>query len=426
MTDVRDRAAAIAREVADLLALPDDIAAHGRRAGRATWSPGSLHAGHPGIAVLHATLGRHDPARADGARAHLAMAGRSAPSVSTLPALLPAVLVHRTTYGGYERLVRQAEAATLAAARAALREHAARPEPGLAMSDYDAVAGLSATGRLLLELADDPAADTSVQSVLADVLGYLTSITEPVVVHGVEVPGWWCSPQRYPLDVDRERYPFGDFNVGLAHGVAGPLALLALAHLRGYRVDGMRGAIERAARWLAGCRTIGEHGPSWPGRIDFRVQTGSEPPARTTGRAAWCYGTAGVVRALQLAGTALDDGAVTALAMDGLRGVLAGGPERAGLTDLSLCHGEAGLLQIALRMAASAGDPGLDPAIDGLAERLVGRFDHAVPFGFRHGPAAADEPGLLYGAAGIALALADLAHPPPADGYCWDAALLLS
>ena len=124
--------------------------------------------------------------------------------------------------------------------------------------------------------------------------------------------------------------------------------------------------------------------------------------------------------------TALDDGAVTALAMDGLRGVLAGGPERAGLTDLSLCHGEAGLLQIALRMAASAGDPGLDPAIDGLAERLVGRFDHAVPFGFRHGPAAADEPGLLYGAAGIALALADLAHPPPADGYCWDAALLLS
>jgi hypothetical protein len=405
MTDVRTRAALVAGQVADLLAEPDDVA---RRA--PTWAPGALHSGYPGIAALHATLGR-----TDAAHAHLVAAGRSAPTPATLQALLPAVLVHRTASGGYERLLRQAEAATLASARTALRERG----PGLAMSDYDAVTGLSATGRLLLELNDDPAADPAVRTVLADVLRYLVSITEPVVVHGVEVPGWWCSADRYPVDIDRERFPLGDFNAGLAHGVAGPLALLALARLRGQVVLGIDAAIARIAAWLVGWRISGEHGPAWPGRIDFRVQTGMRPPPASA-RAAWCYGTAGVARALQLAGAALGDGELTSLALEAIHGVLTGGPEQAGLTDLSLCHGEAGLLQIARRVLTD------DPAVDALAERVLERFDPTVPFGYRHGNPRSDEPGLLYGAAGIALALADLADPPPADRFSWDAVLLLS
>jgi hypothetical protein len=416
MADVRSRAAAVARQVAERLAAPEDVAEHARRAeltGRRTWAPGTLHAGHPGIAALHATLDR--PGRA---RAHLAAAGRSAPTPATVQALLPAALLHRTAHGGYDRLVRQAEAATLSAARTALR--AARPEPGLSMTEYDAVTGLSAIGRLLLELVADPAADPAVPTVLAEVLQRLVGISEPVVVHGAPVPGWWCSPDRYALDADRERYPLGDLNAGLAHGVAGPLALLALARLRGHEVPGGPAAIARIAAWLVRWQEAGEHGPTWPGRVDLRVETGERPPPPPGGRAAWCYGTAGVARALQLAGAALDDDALSGTALDAIRGVLAGGPERAGLTDLSLCHGEAGLLLIARRML------GDDPAIDALAARLLDRFDPASAFGFRHGNPVSDEPGLLYGATGIALALADLADPPPAERFSWDAVLLLS
>jgi hypothetical protein len=61
-------------------------------------------------------------------------------------------------------------------------------------------------------------------------------------------------------------------------------------------------------------------------------------------------------------------------------------------------------------------------------------FDRTAPFGFRHAHrtragrvVGVDEPGLLQGAAGVALVLATFAHHPGTVGPdVWDAPLLLS
>ncbi|MDQ0377629.1 lanthionine synthetase C family protein [Amycolatopsis thermophila] len=352
----------------------------------------SLLGGHPGIAVLHATLSAWDPAWASVAHAHLAEAGEVAPE-----ALVPAALVHRHVHGGgYERLLRQAGSA--------LAEVCERwPKPArLGISDYDVISGLTGRGRLLLELGGDRCS-----TALDGVLEYLVALTRPVVVDGVEVPGWWCAPERYAVDVDRAHYPRGDFNPGLAHGISGPLALLALAHRRGHRVAGMTEAMRVISDWLLRWTWTDESGAGWPSRVGFDAQVGGAAVPAT--RSAWCYGTAGVAYALHLAAAELGDAGAAALAAAAMSRPGAGeGP--------TFCHGDAGLLQITLRMGAAS---------DVVAARVLAAFDPAARFGFRHllrGGEWSDEPGLLQGAAGVALALASYAgNPAP-----WDAALMLS
>ncbi|MFF4642871.1 hypothetical protein [Streptomyces sp. NPDC001389] len=54
----------------------------------------------------------------------------------------------------------------------------------------------------------------------------------------LRLPGWWCAH-----DPHRFYTPGGHGNFGMAHGIAGPLALLAQAPKRGVAVDGQREAI---------------------------------------------------------------------------------------------------------------------------------------------------------------------------------------
>ncbi|GHE97308.1 hypothetical protein GCM10017786_32510 [Amycolatopsis deserti] len=348
--------------------------------------------GHPGIAVLHAALSAWDPAWAAVAHAHLAASGEVAPE-----ATVPAALVHRAVHGGgYDGLLRKAGSAL-----ADVCESWPRADR-LAVSDYDVISGLAGKGRLLLALGGDRCL-----SALEVVLARLVELTRPVLVEGHEVPGWWCAPDRYAVEVDRERYPRGDFNAGLAHGISGPLVLLSLAHRHGHRVDGMTDAMRVIADWLLRWSWTDESGVSWPSRVGFdaQVRGSAAPPSRS----AWCYGTAGVAYALHVAAAELGDAGLAGLAAAAMRGP---GPAEGP----TVCHGDAGLLQISVRMGRPS---------DRIADRVLAAFDPSSPFGFRHRLHTGewtDNAGLLQGAAGVALALSSYAgNPAP-----WDAALLLT
>lgn len=92
--------------------------------------------------------------------------------------------------------------------------------------------------------------------------------------------------------------------------------------------------------------------------------------------------------------------------------------QRARLPEIGLCHGKAGLLQAACRMAAASTDPHraaqLAAELPGLAAELATQLSD--------GPAA--EPELMNGTAGAALALHTAAIGVPATG--WDAFLSLT
>lgn len=235
-------------------------------------------------------------------------------------------------------------------------------------------------------------------------------LTEPVDAPdaaGRDVPGWWTVDE--PARAGRaRRHGFSD--QGMAHGIAGPLALLAVAQTRGITVTGQVEAIRRICRWLNACARDTGDGRWWPAYVtlsDIRESSSDERP----GRPSWCYGTPGIARALQLAAIALDDPARQAEAENAVLGA-ASNPRQLGmLSDPYVCHGWAGLLATVSVAARDATTPALSQLIPGLVDALVA-----------HEPVIDGPTGLVDGAAGVALTLHSVAHQ--AFGS-WTSCLLL-
>ncbi|WP_316527483.1 lanthionine synthetase C family protein [Kitasatospora brasiliensis] len=433
LDQTREAAERIVHQVTERLTDPEEVAATASSPENADHFPGvpahspwaglSLGEGHTGVALLFAELSHSAPRHAMTAHRHLSVAARSPSSphmrhglFGGLPSLAFAARAAQRTPQEYATLLARLDErvnATLHSLLETERERLDTGRPGARMDSYDVIRGASGLGRYLLLRRPLH------QTVLIDALTYLVRLTEPVKVHGHTVPGWWV-PGSPSLGLD-ESYPHGHFNLGLAHGICGPLALLAASWEAGVRVDGHEAAITRIVGHLL------EAGPPWTGTLRFDEFTSGSRPRPPHGRTAWCYGTAGVARALQMAGNALDRPEWRKQAVDAMASALAA--ESLEVTNSGLCHGWAGVLQITWRMARESSDERLTAKLPLLAERITAAHDPAAPFGFYYtNPAmrqAQHRAGCLEGAAGIALALhCYAADTEPASA--WDSALMLS
>jgi lantibiotic biosynthesis protein len=292
------------------------------------------------------------------------------------------------------------------------QEQVRRGYLGTPWAVYDVISGLAGIGRVLL--AAVASGHDVAEPGLITALDTLTTMIR--TCHGNR-PGWWLSPSGHPPTAIIN--PSGAATTGSAHGIAGPISLLSIACASGWEVTGQRTAIGEAARWLLKWRDA--CASRWPSHVTSdELDSGIRWPV--SGRQdAWCYGAPGIGRALSLAGHALGDPVLTHTGETAIAS-LAGRPaQHWDVTGPTLCHGHAGVLQCA---AASQ-----NVTADRAAAAVHAAFSADHPFGFQHldKGAARDEPGLLTGAAGIALALADHGGLPGGDAPVrWDAILLLS
>jgi hypothetical protein len=381
-----------------------------------------------GTALLHARLAQASPAFEAAAHAHWTAAAARAPrprtaspGLFTAPAGMAASLILAENYltdpepqrPAVQQAVRwlSARAVTKATARHnCLRQDPAPPSWAL----YDVITGLAGTGRILLA-ALASGHDHAEPGLIAALTTLTTMINNPC---GGTRPGWWLPPDGHPATHGIP--PSGAAETGMAHGIAGPLALLSAAATAGWMVDGQINAIRAAATWLLTWQTPGT--TTWPPRITGTELDNQQPaPAPAAGRRdAWCYGSPGISRALTAASQALDDPRPAQSGNTAITALTARPGRRWDTEGPALCHGTAGVLQCA------AGHP---TTADLAASALTAAFDPRHTFAFQniHNHTASDDPGLLTGAAGIALVLADHGGIPAPETFTrWDAALLLS
>uniref|UniRef100_UPI003C7BAE7C lanthionine synthetase C family protein n=1 Tax=unclassified Streptomyces TaxID=2593676 RepID=UPI003C7BAE7C len=274
--------------------------------------------------------------------------------------------------------------ARLAAAR---RRQAAGALPHLA--EWDLIRGL--TGLAALLLSRKPPAHR-----LPDVLACLVALATPARSDGRMLPGWWSA-----VGPDGKEMAGGHGNNGMAHGVAGPLAVLSFALREGVSVPGQEEAVGTFATWLD---RQGVHYWSTAAHLDA-----VQPPAPEPARQSWCYGQPGIARAQQLAALALGDPSRRRAAEDTIAAILTDPLRLARITDSTLCHGWAGLLTLTRAVAADSPAPDrFTPFIQDLHRRLSSDWEH-LP-----------KPGFMEGRAGAQLAL----HATDTTG--WNRALLLT
>lgn len=277
---------------------------------------------------------------------------------------------------------------------------------------YDTINGLTGIGRVLLAAANhghheaQPGLDVA-----------LTALTSLITSRTENRPGWWLPATACPAKAGV--HPSGAAPTGLAHGIAGPLALLAGAHCAGYRVPRQDTAIRAAADWLLHWRDSATD--NWPPHVNGdQLDQDASAPVRGR-RDAWCYGVPGISTALTLATAALDDVVYRAVAQQAMRTLAARDPCSWDVDGPTLCHGYAGILQTAHLQT--------DLAHIAAAQIVkAANPDHRYLVQHSERNTATDNPGFLTGAAGVALALADYADLPSngAPLTRWDGILLLS
>lgn len=251
------------------------------------------------------------------------------------------------------------------AAASERRQSGARPSS----AEFDLISGLTGLGALLLMRGPNAPG-------LAEILSYLVDLAQPIQREGWQLPGWWSE-----TGIGTQAALGEHANNGVAHGAAGPLALLAIAARDGADVPGQREAIDIYARWL---ETYGRF--YW-----ITVEQVPDPgPAEPT-RPSWCYGVAGIARALQQAGIAAHNETRRAAAEESILSALAEPRVRDLTRDAGLCHGWAGLLTVVRAIAGDSPDPvRFRDLIAELQRRVLAGVGTLTKPGFLEGRAGAD------------------------------------
>jgi len=415
----------VALEVAARIAEPSRLAAAvaryndlARERGLAPWRAHAIAHGDAGLAVMCAYLDACFPDAGWDRRGHEFLAS-AARGVEQPPAVPPSLFTGMAGVGfaclslsrggiRYQRLE-----ATLDEALAPMARHLVRVLVGTAPagpgSAFDVISGASGVAAYLIE--------NDAHGVLPDLLAALVTLAEPA-----GIPRWASLPDPSRDGWLAREYPDGYLDCGLAHGAPGVLALLAIALSRGIEVAGQAEAVRRLASGLLGYAASDAFGITWPQAVPLDAAV---PPVVPVSRSAWCYGSPGVARALQLAGGALGDTGLSEAATTAFGAIFRRLDAERPADSPAFCHGLAGVLQILLRFVHDAG-PGTqaEATVSALAGRLLAEFgpDRLLGFGPLSGRDVED-PGLLDGAAGVVVTLlAAATGTEPA----WDRLFLLS
>jgi lantibiotic biosynthesis protein len=280
--------------------------------------------------------------------------------------------------------------------------------------DYDLISGLVGLGVYCFERENSPVATRCLELIVER----LFELAEP---SGGGL--CWHTHASLLLPQERESCPQGYYNLGLAHGLPGIIALLGRVHAAGISREKSGRLLEGAVHWLLRQRLPHDAQSSFSS-----VYVPGRRPESC--RLAWCYGDAGLAAAFFLAARCVGEKSWEQEALAIARRAASRDSQTGGVIDACFCHGSSGLAHIFNRLYQATLDDVFAVASRYWIERtLQFRNPGDGPAGYhvmatdRDGKSGFHARyGLLEGIAGIGLSL--LAATSAVEP-CWDRIFLL-
>lgn len=195
---------------------------------------------------------------------------------------------------------------------------------------HDLVEGLAGFGVYALERMELPIGRVLLELVIQRLADTCTPTREGIT--------WWTAPDLLLSESRRATYPDGCYNLGLAHGLPGIIALLAQAVDKNVAAGRARVLLRHAVNWLLAKRNPDHIGCCFPSMLPTNVRS----PIDRRSRVSWCHGDLGVSVALYQAAITLDEPVLADQALAIARHAATRPWQRTGVVDAGLCHGAAG------------------------------------------------------------------------------------
>src|SRR5215203_4765159 len=286
--------------------------------------------------------------------------------------------------------------------------------PDHSPAPYDLVEGLTGFGVYALQRYPRPVATECLRRVV--------TLLHERAQHDEHGLCWWTPPAEIHEEL-RKQYPSGRADLGVAHGIAGAIALLGGIYGAGIEQATVRPLLEGAVRWLFAHSVATYEGPTFP----LWVARGFEP---SQARCAWCYGDPGIAAGLLMAARGVGDAGLKEAAVALARRAAKRPGSETGVVNAGFCHGAAGLAHLYNRMYQATGETKLRRAALHWLERTLDFYRLARENGGAWVQGSWDQKPwtwtgieLVEGAAGVALVL--LAAATSAEPT-WDRMFLVS
>lgn len=222
---------------------------------------------------------------------------------------------------------------------------------------------------------------------------------------------WRTLPKHYGFEASNTKFPSGTRNLGIAHGIPGAVAFLALAvKANGADARMAQRLLELSCDWL-----VNVERKQVIGGIPYLAE---EPNALA--RLAWCYGDAGVALTIVSAGRVLHRADLIAIGTSIGRRAVRRAMSMNSVGDVTLCHGVAGWMLVFERLRRNTGDDEFLLGTQWCQQQLFDAYKrdglHSLlpPSGERGAPHH-----LLSGSLGVVLALLDVTAHKSVDWASW-------
>jgi len=280
-------------------------------------------------------------------------------------------------------------------------------EESLSTDCYDAIYGISGILKYLLYFAEE---EVELITKLLSLLVYLSGCKD---TEAGLLPLWHIKKQNLRPEKDKINYPSGYINLGLAHGIAGPLVVMSEAYKKGIIVEGHLEAIHSIVGEYKKFAYHLNGSTYWPNLLSpEQYLIAGETFHRSKFRESWCYGAIGIAKVLFTTGNCIGDrelsnwayGILEQKAQLELQDLLLDSP--------SLCHGYAGVLSILSSTYRSRPSSALLSGIDKTERKIMELYDESSLYGFwdieifaNHEMVKKDRNTFLDGSAGVILSL---------------------